>query len=95
MHPGILPDASFRDCPRRGAAIPERCSGFGATLAGAIGQHQVVKIVLELDALFLHVFEREIIDRHIVLFQIFDPAGQAGDRVAYNRANSGFSPAAL
>ena len=45
-------------------------------LAGAVGQHQVVEVVFQFDAVLLHVFDRKIIDRHVMFFEIFNLAGQ-------------------
>ena len=45
-------------------------------LAGAEGLQQVEYLVLELDPRLLHVFEREIGDRHVVFLEVFDLAGE-------------------
>jgi hypothetical protein len=36
----------------------------------------VIKLILEFDALFFHIFDREISNRHVVLFQTFNIASQ-------------------
>jgi hypothetical protein len=46
-------------------------------LAGAEGLQQVEDLVLELDPRLLHVFEREIRDRHVVFLEVLDLAGEA------------------
>ena len=44
---------------------------------GAEGLQQVEDLVLELDPCFLHVFKREVGDRHVVFLEVFDLAGEA------------------
>jgi hypothetical protein len=88
VHPGILPDApvvfaavftEVADAARRAApGAPQllRRRLAGGLLTGTIGQQDVVQVVLDLDPMFLHFLDGEISDRHIVLFQILNLAGQ-------------------